>query len=102
MSKTNIAKIIEACGNHNVKKITFDGVEIEFFGASSQYDVFEEAEKYPTIIQDFESDDIQTFEKEDETRLTDEEFAHLMVEDPAKFEEMLANDKLDSYGEPDA
>ncbi len=104
-NKNEICKIIKACGEHGVKSIEFDGVKIVF-----QDDVNVKNENTflqnttPQYHESFigQTNDEDAFVEEDLERDTQNQFETLMIENPSLYEELLASDKLESYGEPHA
>lgn len=107
---SEIISLIEACGNAGVKKFVHETekglpINIEFFERVPQEATvvdLPQAEIRVSLPQEKAIEISQDFDKAERFRLLQEDFDLLHLQDPEKYEELLANDKLGDFGEAHA
>lgn len=102
-NKEKISKLIEICAKNGVSRLKMGELEIDFSPKAEPLPninlVDREGMKFHPAF--FEENDT-TFQEIEDELAKEQDFSTLMIEDPEKYEELLSNGKLDSYGEPDA
>jgi hypothetical protein len=107
---SDLVSLIEACGKAGVKKFVHETekglpINLEFFEqkVTPEIPVFNLPEK--EHISDPKPKNFEVshnFSVQEELRLLEEDYDILPIADPEKYEELLANGKLESYGDADA
>lgn len=97
-----ICKIIETCGKQGVKNIKFEGVEIDFGTAPEPQENIVHTPFHPSFTTSPVEEDAIPFNEEDKEVLIEEDYSTLLLDEPEKYEELLAMGKLESYGEAHA
>jgi len=102
----DLIKLVEACGKSGVKKFdheTEDGLPIHLeFHEQKLPPVIQKKEKIPLVVPAGPLEMSPEFETQEQLRLIEDDFDILPILDPMKYEELLANGKLDEYGEAHA
>lgn len=94
----DICTIIEKCATHGVSSIQLDAnIKIEFGGSTSHYPKARDYNQ-PSTIEELSEDSEKVFAEVQKIHLA-ERISNLMIEDPARYEEMLANGELDELAE---
>lgn len=104
---SELISLIEACGKAGVKKFVHETekglpIQLEFFERVPEE---EEVPQAAPIVRELSGQSIeisQEFEDSEKIRLLQEDFDLLHLQDPEKYEELLANDKLGDFGEAHA
>lgn len=95
LTSDDICKIIKSCAENGVSEFIFDTLNIEF-GKYKKNDP--ESITVPILTQEaHDKMDKQTL-VEEEIKIKEEQIQMLMIEDPAKAEEMIANGDFDDDG----
>src|SRR5688500_1121374 len=103
---SELIRLVEACGKAGVKKLvheTEEGLPINLeFHENRVPEVPISTFSVPRIQQEKPIVVSPDFQKSEDYRLLEEDFDILPIQDPEKFEELLANGKLEHYGEAHA
>lgn len=104
---SELVQLIEACGKAGVKKFVHETekglpINIEFHENRVPVEEVQPEIPVPQPVQEKPIEISQDFEKSEQLRLLQEDFDILHLQDPEKFEELLANEKLEYYGEAHA
>ncbi len=98
MAKDYLFKLIEACANNGVSNIEFEGFKISFGQKPLQeYQPYPTHSPAPKFHKSFEGSLGVSDAFDEETREQEKEdfYNTLMISDPAKYEELLAQERLD-------
>jgi|SRR5688572_12441889 len=121
MKISDLVKLIEACGRAGVKKLVHETenglpINLEFYEARPEVKLpiqetevslpKDEAAQALEYLQNVSNQKLvevsQEFDRQERLRLLEEDFDILPIADPEKYEELLANGKLDDFGEAHA
>lgn len=115
-NKNDICKIIKACGEHGVKRIKIEDIEIEFNSPNPEprieelHPSFHLPQQNPPLFNPYTvegptaiaTNDSESFDAEQREQELDEEYSTLMIEDPVTYEALMATGKIKDYGEAHA
>lgn len=94
LTSSGICKIIRACAQSGVRRLSYEGMEVEFF--SSEKDIVEPEAGQVMPISEILPDEYKgSFQEESETLQLEDELDHLLVSNPSAYEELVAHGELD-------
>lgn len=107
---SDLIQLIEACGRAGVKKLvheTDDGlpINLEFHESKAPIELVSTVPQVKPHVNTKKQSYLEIssdFAKSEDARLLDDDFDLLPIQDPEKFEELLANGKLEHFGEAHA
>lgn len=108
MDVTQICSIIESCSQHNVTKLKFGDLELEFAARKPEHASPGASAQEPVLPPDAEISEVQAQEEireieAENVRLREQELAEKLLTDPEAFERQLQEGDLadanDEYGD---
>lgn len=100
----NICEIIKTAAQYGVKTLKFGELEIVYNNINNNVDqmTVTHAENIEPLEVESNtgqpiSEDLQKF---DDDLVLEQDFENLMLEDPLRYEELLATEKIDEFGSP--